>query len=169
MRRRWHFARKRTGRPLNPHPPATATGSLHNRSGPIFSFMAKPDIITDRIPEWKLQAAVAASLDKRIAAGEPFQYAASLEGVIGNLNPYQARLAVATGVKRGEPDIRLYFGGGRMVPVEMKGAGGSLKPSQRERFPLLEALGFTVHIVKAASEDEAVALVGAIVDAELAK
>jgi hypothetical protein len=131
--------------------------------------MAKPDIVTDRIPEWRLQAAVAASLDRRIDAGEPFQYAASLEGVIGNLNPYQARLAVSTGVKRGELDLRLYFAGGRLVLVEMKGEGGKLTASQRERIPLLEALGFTVHIVKAASEDEAVALVGAIVDVELQK
>lgn len=131
--------------------------------------MAK-DIITDRIPEWKLQAAIAASLDERIEKhGQPFQYAASLEGVIGNLNPYQSKLAVATGVKKGEPDVRLYFEGGRIVFVELKGAKGKLTDSQKDRIPKLEALGFTVHIVKAADEDEAVALVGAIVDAELAR
>jgi hypothetical protein len=130
--------------------------------------MAKPDIVSDRIPEWKLQAAVAASLDKRISAGQPFQYAASLEGVIGHLNPYQSRLAVATGVKRGEPDLRLYFTHG-LEFVELKAAGGSLTPSQKDRFPDLEGLGFAVHIVKAASEAEAVALVGDVVDAGLQK
>lgn len=130
--------------------------------------MPKPDQVTDRIPEWRLQAAVAASLDKRIAAGEPFLYAASLEGVIGHLNPYQSKLAVATGVKKGEPDIRLYFAHG-LVFVELKAEGGRLKQSQKERIPLLEALGFTVHVVEAASEEEAVSLVGAIVDAELGR
>lgn len=128
--------------------------------------MAK-DIITDRIPEWKLQAAVAADLERRIAGGQAFLFAASLEGVIGNLNPFQSKLAKATGSKAGEPDIRLYFTRGRLVFVELKAKGGRLKQSQRERFPLLEGLGHTIHTVEAASEEEAVALVGAIVDAEV--
>jgi hypothetical protein len=131
--------------------------------------MPKPDIITDRIPEWRLQAAVAADLDRRISEGQPFLYAASLEGVVGHLNPYQSKLAVATGVKRGELDIRLYFGGGRLVLVEMKGEGGKLTASQKECIPKLEALGFTVHVVQAADEAMAAQLVGAIVDAELGR
>lgn len=126
------------------------------------------DVVTDRIPEWKLQAAMAAHLDSRIALDQPFAYAASLEGVVGNLKPYQAQLAVATGVKRGEPDLRLYFAGGRIVFVEVKGDKGGLKESQRVRIPILRGLGFTVHIVRVASEEEARSAIGGIVDAELA-
>lgn len=130
----------------------------------------KPDIIVDRVPEWRLQAEVAADLERRIEKlGQPFQYAASLEGVIGNLNPYQSKLAKATGCKAGEPDIRLYFTGGRLVFVELKAKGGRLKQSQKDRFPLLEALGFIIHTVEAETPEEAVAKVGAIVDRELAR
>jgi len=135
--------------------------------------MAK-DTVTDRIPEWKLQAHIAAHLDSRIALASqdtgscPFAYAASLEGVIGNLNPYQSKLAIATGVKKGEPDLRLYFAGGRIVFVELKEATtGKLTDSQKVRIPLLRRLGFTVHVVHATTCDEGVALVGAIVEAEL--
>jgi hypothetical protein len=127
-----------------------------------------PDIITDRIPEWKLQAAVCADLERRKSEGQRFEYAASLEGVIGNLNPYQSQLAKATGSKAGEPDLRLYFDLARLRFVELKAKDGRLKQSQKERIPLLEALGFTVDVVEAETEAEAVAKVGAIVDAELA-
>ena len=125
------------------------------------------DKVTNRIPEWKLQAAIASHLDSRIALEQPFAYAASLEGVIGNLNPYQSKLAIATGVKRGEPDLRLYFAGGRIVFVELKGAKGALTESQKERIPLLRGLGHIVHVVRVASEEEAAAALGAIVDVEL--
>lgn len=125
------------------------------------------DQVSNRIPEWKLQAAIAAYLDGRIALEHPFAYAASLEGVIGTLKPYQAQLAVATGVKRGEPDLRLYFEAGRIVFVELKGDKGKLTDSQRERIPILRGLGFIVHVLFAKSEDGARTGIGAIVDAEL--
>lgn len=126
------------------------------------------DKVTNRIPEWKLQAAIASLLDSRIALEQPFAYAASLEGVIGHLNVYQTQLSTATGVKRGEPDLRLYFEAGRLVMIELKGDKGKLTDSQKIRIPILRGLGFIVHIVFATSEAEAKALAGAIVDAELA-
>lgn len=131
--------------------------------------MPATDKVSDRIPEWKLQAAIAASFDARIALDQPFAYAASLEGVIGTLRPYQAQLAVATGVKRGEPDLRLYFEHGRIVFIELKAKDGTLTKSQKDRIPILRGLGFCVHIVHAASEDDAKAIAGGIVDAELAQ
>lgn len=130
----------------------------------------KADRVVDRIPEWKLQTAAVAELDKLLATfgdDPPFTYAASLEGVIGTLNPYQAQLAVASGVKAGEPDLRFYFRPGRLVFVEMKGEKGRLTKSQEIRIPLLRGLGFVVHIVKATSCEEAGAQVLAIVRAEL--
>lgn len=119
--------------------------------------------VTDRIPEWRLQAEIAAYLD---SIGQP--YAASLEGVIGNLNPYQSQLAKATGVKRGEPDLRLYFPTGRLVMVELKGERGRLTLDQKERIPMLRELGFTVHLVRASTPAEAVDAVATIVAAERA-
>ena len=130
--------------------------------------MAKRDTVTDRLPEWKLQAAIAAHLDSRIAIEHPFAYAASLEGVMGNLNVYQTQLASATGVKRGEPDLRLYFDGGRIVFVELKHTLGKLTQSQKDRIPILRGFGHIVHIVFAETESEARDKVSAIVDLELA-
>lgn len=115
------------------------------------------DSVSNRIPEWRLQAEIAAHLDK---IGQP--YAASLEGV--RLNPYQARIAQATGMKAGEPDIRLYFDGGRVVFIELKGDKGYLNKDQKERIPLLRGLGFVVHVVRVKSCEEAVQAVQAILD-----
>jgi hypothetical protein len=130
--------------------------------------MPAVDKISDRIPEWKLQAAIAASLDARIALEQPFAYAASLEGVIGTLRPKKAQEVVAQGVKRGEPDLRLYFEAGRLVFIELKAADGQLTKSQKDRIPILRGLGFIVHVVHAIDESQARAIAGAIVDAELA-
>lgn len=123
------------------------------------------DIITDRIPEWRLQEAVARDLDVRIHDGQPFEFAASLEGV--RLNPRKAAECRAQGMKAGEPDLRLYFAGRRLVFVELKAKGGRLTTGQKERIPRLRALGFIVHVVEAHTPEAAVALVGAIVDREL--
>jgi hypothetical protein len=83
---------------------------------------ALADVVVDRVPEWRLQAEAVAGLNALLDEHPgAFTYVASLEGVIGNLNPYQVQLAKATGVKAGEPDIRLYLPAGRLVFIEMKG------------------------------------------------
>jgi hypothetical protein len=123
------------------------------------------DRVSNRIPEWRLQAEVCAKLNAAIDAGAPFEFAASLEGV--RLNRTQALQAKATGMKAGEPDLRLYFEDRRVVFVEMKGEGGRLNADQLQRIPKLHALGFTVHVVKAATCEEAIDLVLSIVRAEL--
>ncbi|RWX22596.1 VRR-NUC domain-containing protein [Rhizobium leguminosarum] len=61
----------------------------------------------------------------------------------------------AAGMAAGEPDIRLYFAGGVLRAIEMKGEEGGLTDSQEKRFPLLRALGFEIAVVEAASETEA--------------
>lgn len=127
--------------------------------------MAKRDVVIDRIPEWRLQAEICASLEARIANGDPFLFAGSLEGV--KLNPRVAQMAKATGMKAGEPDIRLYFANGRTVFVELKCADGKLGPDQKERIPILRGLGFTVHVVFAGSCESAVLHLRQIVDAEI--
>lgn len=137
-----------------------ATASAHSyRLGWAIHLGMPQHHVSDKIPEWRLQAEIAADLDRM---DQPF--AASLEGV--KLNPYQAQMAKATGMKAGEPDVRLYFDGARLVFVELKVAGGYLNPAQRERVPMLRALGFVVHVVKAATPDDAVSAVREIVSME---
>jgi hypothetical protein len=129
--------------------------------------MPARDRISDRVPEWRLQAEAVAGLDALISQGLPFAYAASLEGVIGNLNPYQARLAKATGVKRGEPDLRIYLPAGRLLMIELKGKDGRLSPDQKERIPVLQALGFAVQVIKAETPEAMREAVTAAVKAAL--
>lgn len=61
----------------------------------------------------------------------------------------------AAGMAAGEPDVRLYFAGGILRSIEMKGEEGSLTASQDKRFPLLRALGFEIAIVEATTPEEA--------------
>lgn len=74
----------------------------------------------------------------------------------------------AAGMAAGEPDLRIYFFGGRLALMEFKGERGKLEDSQKERFPLLRALGFTVEIIAAKSEDESAAKAVAMVRGWLA-
>ncbi|WP_051264168.1 hypothetical protein [Rhizobium leucaenae] len=62
----------------------------------------------------------------------------------------------AAGMAAGEPDVRLYFAGGVLRCIEMKGAEGSLTDSQEKRFPLLRALGFEIAVVESSTPEEAV-------------
>lgn len=126
---------------------------------------APRDRVSNRIPEWRLQAEVIADLHKRIEGGQQFEFAASLEGV--RLNPHQAQIAKATGMQAGEVDLRLYFAGARIVMCELKGDKGYLSADQKERLPKLHALGFVIHLCKAKTPEAMVELIGAIVDAEL--
>lgn len=55
----------------------------------------------------------------------------------------------------GAPDRIVLMPGGKMFFVELKRAvGGALEPSQRILFPVLERLGFTVHVLCGAAEVE---------------
>lgn len=115
---------------------------------------AATDTVSDRVPEWRLQAEAVAGLEELLAAHPgAFAYAASLEGVLGNLNPYQSQVASATGVKRGEADLRLYLPGARLELIELKGADGKLSKVQKERHEVLAALGWIVTVIKAATPE----------------
>lgn len=127
--------------------------------------MAAVDIVSDRVPEWRLQQAVVVDLDRRITSGQLFEFAAGLEGV--RLTPKKRGEMRQQGMMAGEPDLRFYFPGGRLVLIEMKAGDGSTNAAQKERHAKLARLGFVVHVVKAKTEAEAIAKVGAIVDAEL--
>lgn len=65
-----------------------------------------------------------------------------------------ATIAKATGLTPGDPDLRLYFEGGRLCMIEFKGPNGTESGEQIDRIALLDTLGFTVVVVKASTPDE---------------
>lgn len=75
----------------------------------------------------------------------------------------------AAGMAAGEPDVRLYFFGGVIRMIEMKGEEGSLTASQESRFPLLRALGFEIAIIEAAVPEDAARQAVALVRGWLAE
>jgi hypothetical protein len=123
------------------------------------------DVVSNRIPEWKLQSAIVVDLDRRIRGGARFAYAAGLEGV--PLTPKKRGEMRRQGMQAGEPDLRFYLSRGRLLLIELKADGGSTNKAQKERHELLRALGFDVRVVIAKSEEEAIAAVWAILSAEL--
>jgi hypothetical protein len=69
------------------------------------------------------------------------------------------------GMAAGEPDLRIYLDGARLILIELKTRDGKLKKSQEVRIPLLKELGFSVHIVYGKSPVDGVNQVLAIIDA----
>lgn len=74
----------------------------------------------------------------------------------------------AAGMAAGEPDIRIYFHGGVLRCLEMKGEEGGLTESQKKRFPLLRGLGFLIEVIEAMTGEEAAQMAVAIVRGWLA-
>ncbi len=117
--------------------------------------------------EWQLQAAAVRALkalpnyakdaDTVMAntlAGVPsFTIAADMNGDYRSGNA--AVKAEATGIAAGDPDLRIYLPNGVLRLIEYKGKTGRLTDSQKERHPLLEALGHPVVTMKVLTTDEA--------------
>lgn len=59
--------------------------------------------------------------------------------------------AKATGQVSGEPDLRYYLTGGRLILVELKVTGGKLSAAQVKRHKVLRALGFVIYVIFADS------------------
>lgn len=106
--------------------------------------------------EWTLQAAQVRRLSQMGVA-----YAGSMEA--GKRGPRAQAQAVATGMKAGEPDLRVYLPGGRCAFIENKVGNGRLSPAQVERHGLLRRLGFSVEVVRATTEQEAADKIEALV------
>lgn len=103
----------------------------------------------------------------KFTAGQPgFTFAADMNAE--RRGPSARAKATKTGMTPGEPDLRLAFAPGRLVYVENKVGKARLQPSQEPRHAILRALGFTVHVLRAETPDEAVAAILEIVDGELA-
>jgi hypothetical protein len=115
--------------------------------------------------EWQLQAAAVSALRRHPDFNRTFTMAGDFNA--GRRGSTEQTKAKATGLTPGEPDLRLYLTGGRMLFIEYKTTTGRLSPEQRERHALLRALGFQVEVIKAATPEECAAATLALLDAAL--
>jgi hypothetical protein len=101
--------------------------------------------------EWRIQSAAVRALRAMPEFGRRFTLAADMAS--GRRGWQTATIAKATGLVKGEADLRLYMEGGRLGLIEYKAAKGRLSPEQKDRAALLARLGFGYQaIVKATSE-----------------
>jgi hypothetical protein len=81
----------------------------------------------------------------------------------GRRNPGKAK---AMGLVAGEPDLRIYLPGGRLVMVELKTDRGKVSAPQKARHAGLAALGYTVHVLRALTPAQAVEKIATILESE---
>lgn len=125
----------------------------------------KTKMLEANVLESDLQAAQVTALKKHPAFGRRFTLAGDMGA--GKRGPKAIADALRTGLESGEPDLRIYFQGGRLVSVENKAKRTPVSPDQVARHELLRKLGFDVHVIRSTTEDEATRAVLAIVDAIL--
>ncbi len=111
-----------------------------------------------RVPEWKLQASAVSALKRQ---GWPILTAGDMAA--GRRSPRAAALAKVTGLEAGDPDLRVMLPNGRLGQIEFKAKGGSLSAVQKARHKALAALGHEVVVIKAETEEAAVASTLAVV------
>lgn len=106
-------------------------------------------------PEWKLQSAQVRALRSMPEHGREFLLVGGMEA--GKRGPRAAVQAQATGLTAGHPDLTIFLRGGWCAFIENKTMSGRVSPAQRERHAALTELGFSVEVVRAATEQEAAA------------
>lgn len=74
-------------------------------------------------------------------------FAASLEGAF--MTKRTAAKLKMLGMESGEPDLRIYLDGGRVLFVELKRKKGQLSHNQKKRIESLRALGHNVEVIYA--------------------
>lgn len=122
---------------------------------------------TNATPEWKLQAAAVRALRALPEFGKRFTLAADMAA--GRRGWQTATIAKATGLVRGEADLRIYLEGGRLGLIEFKAVKGRLSPEQKDRGVLLARLGFVYQaVIKATSEADSAAQAVSVVRGWLA-
>lgn len=115
-----------------------------------------------------MQAAMVAALRKMPEYGKRFLFAGDMNA---ERRGHKARTkALKTGMAAGEPDLRVYGEGGRLLLIENKvGVFDPAKPdkyltdSQKVRHPALAAIGHPVTVVYATTESDAAAQAVALV------
>ena len=107
---------------------------------------------SDATIRWKednLQLAVAQHLRR-----EGYMFAADQNA--GRRSARDGARRKALGMAAGEPDLRIYLDGGRIVFIEMKTARGQLSKSQKQRIKALRDRDHIAHVVKAETPANAV-------------
>lgn len=112
-------------------------------------------------PEWRLQHAIVKRLRALQQLGYNFEFAGDQNA--SRRGPQAATIAKATGMRAGEPDLRLYLPGGRTAFIELKTDKGRLSDDQIARHKKLRGLGFPVEVLHAANEIDAARLAEEIV------
>lgn len=121
--------------------------------------------VVNTIPEWRFQAEVIARLHKMEDDGFPLTCAGDMNAA--KRSRAKQIEAKATGLTAGEPDVRVYIAGGRLLSIELKAKKGSRSADQKLRHARLEALGFEVLNPRAPTPEALADLVEAEVRARL--
>lgn len=107
--------------------------------------------------EWEIQAEQVRRLKAMPEYGKSFLLMGGMEA--GRRGKQESVKAKATGLTAGHPDLTIFLPGGRVAMIENKAANGRLSPEQRERHAALSAIGHTVVVIRATTEDDAARLV----------
>lgn len=108
--------------------------------------------IVNTIPEWRYQAEVIARLHALEDDGLPITCAGDMNRA--KRSRRERMEAKVTGLTAGEPDVRVYITGGKLLNFELKTPKGSRSKDQKDRHAKLIALGFEVITVKAKTPEE---------------
>lgn len=106
--------------------------------------------------EWRLQHAQVKALRAMPEYGTQFLLAAGMEA--GKRGKLSATIAKATGLEPGEPDLKIYMTGARILFIENKAENGKLSKVQELRHDALRKLGHRIEVIKAATCEEAASL-----------
>lgn len=104
-----------------------------------------------------LQAHAVSALMKLQLRGLPILFAGDMAA--GRRSGAEQVWAKATGLVRGEPDLRVYGPRGRVLFIELKKVGGRVSKEQRERHGALMALGHEVRLAFAETGEDMALLV----------
>jgi len=104
------------------------------------------------IQEWRIQAEAVRRL-KLVPgygdeAGPDVTFTLAGDFNAARRSRQEAVKAKATGIAAGEPDLRIYGQGGRLLLIELKGPKTPVSADQRKRHALLIGLGHRVEIVR---------------------
>ena len=106
--------------------------------------------------EWRLQHAQVKALRAMPEYGSQFLLAAGMEA--GKRGKLSATIAKATGLEPGEPDLKIYMIGARILFIENKAENGKLSKVQELRHAALRKLGHRVEVIKATTCEEAASI-----------
>lgn len=105
--------------------------------------------------EWELQAAQVRALRALPAYGRRFLLAGDMNAA--KRGPRAQAQDTATGMTSGEPDLRIYADGARLLLIENKVGKARLLPAQAARHAALAKLGFDIRVIRATTQDDAAA------------